>query len=105
MYAAIDPLHAVMIASHLGPDFHVWMKSAKIDFRRPGRGDLFAHARIHRSDIDALRAALVEEAKVDRDFEISLTDAEGTVAAHFTLTLHVRRRQSHERPMHSVVFP
>ena len=105
MYAAVDPLHAVMVARHLGPDYHVWMKSAKIEFRRPGRGDLYAQARLHPVDLDQIRAALGQEGKVDRDFSLALTDATGEVAAHFTLTLHCRRRLAHERPMHGVVFP
>ena len=105
MYAAVDPLHAVLVAVHLGPDYHVWMKSAKIEFRRPGRGDLYAHAHLHRRDIDAIRAALVNENKVDRDFSLSLTDADGEIAAQFTLTLHCRRRQAHESPMNALVFP
>ena len=42
---------------------------------------------------------------MDRDFEISLADAAGEVAAAFTLTLHFRRRRAHEPPMHGVVFP
>lgn len=105
MYAAVDPLQAAMAAIHLGPDYHVWMKSARIEFRRPGRGDLHAHARIHRKELDAIRAALVDENKVDRDFEISLTDADGVIAAHFVLTLHFRRRQAHERKMQNIVFP
>jgi len=105
MYAAVDPLHAVMVARHLGPDFHVWMKSAKIEFRRPGRGDLYAQARLHPVDLDQIRAALVQQGKVDHDFSLALTDATGEVAAQFTLTLHCRRRLAHERPMHGVVFP
>lgn len=105
MYAAVDPLHAVMMAFHLGPDYHVWMKSAKIEFRRPGHGDLFAQARLQQQDIDAVRASLVHENKVDRDFNVSLADNAGEIAALFTLTLHFCRRQAHERPMHPIVFP
>ena len=105
MYAAVDPLHAVMMAAHLGPDYHVWMKSAKIEFRRPGSGDLYAHARLLPQDIEAVRAALLQEDKVDRDFALSLADQAGAVSALFTLTLHFCRRSAHERPMHSIVFP
>ena len=105
MYAAVDPLHAVMMAAHLGPDYHVWMKSAKIEFRRPGHGDLYAHACLKRQDIEAVRAALLREDKVDRDFAISLADKAGAISALFTLTLHFCRRSAHERPMQSLVFP
>lgn len=105
MYAAVDPLHAVIVAAHLGPDYHVWMKSARIDFKRPGRSDLFAHARVHRHELDEIRAALVRHHKLDRDFSLSLADAAGEVSAHFTLTVHIRRRSAHEPTMHRIVFP
>ena len=104
MYAAVDPLHAVLVATHLGPDFHVWMKSAQIDFRRPGRADLFAHAKVSAHEIDEIRAALTHAPKLDRTFKLNLATAEGQVAAHFTLTLHIRRRGRHEPPMEDVVF-
>ena len=105
MYAAVDPLHAVLVAYHLGPDFHVWMKSAKIDFRRPGRGELAVSARLHPAELAEIRAALVPASKIDRDFSLVLTDAAGEVVAHCTLTLHIRRRQAHEPTMQRIVFP
>jgi acyl-coenzyme A thioesterase PaaI-like protein len=99
IYSAVDPLHAVMVARHLGPDFHVWMKSARIDFRRPGRSDLFARCQLHPHELDELRAALTHSHKADRNFTVALTDARGEVAANVTLTVHVRRRHPHERRM------
>jgi acyl-coenzyme A thioesterase PaaI-like protein len=104
LYAAVDPIQAVLLATHLGPDYLVWTKAARIEFRRQGRSDLLAHARIHRHELDELRAALVREPKVDRDFQISFADAGGHTVAHFILTIHIRRRQAHETPMHEVVF-
>lgn len=104
MYAAVDPIHAVLLAAHLGPDYLVWMKAAKIDFRRPGRGALLARARISRQDIDEIRAALTHETKLDRDFQLSLVDAVGEASANFTFTLHIKRRGRDEPPMHEIVF-
>lgn len=105
MYAAVDPLHAVMMIAHLGPGYHVWMKAAKIEFRRPGRGDLYAHARLMRQDIEAIRNTLAREDKTDRDFAISLADEAGVISALFTLTLHFCRRSPHERPMEFLFAP
>lgn len=104
MYAAVDPLHAVLVAYHLGPDYHVWMKSAQIDFKRPGRGDLFATARVSQHELDEIRAALAHTAKLDRVFKLNLTDAAGAVAAHVTFTVHLKRRGKHEPVMDEVVF-
>ncbi|MGH9650515.1 MAG: PaaI family thioesterase [Terriglobales bacterium] len=104
MYAAVDPLQAVMLATHLGPDYLVWTKTAKIEFRRQARSGLLAHARIHRSELEEIRTALTRASKLDRDFQLSFADTGGQTVAHFTLTIHIRRRQAHEAPMHEVVF-
>lgn len=105
MYAAVDPLHAVLLARHLGPDYHVWMKAARIEFRRPGRTDLFATARISHEEIAEIRSTLDREPKIDRDFSVTLTDLAGAeIAAHVTTTVHIRRRAAHESPMETIVF-
>jgi len=105
MYAAVDPLHAVLLARHLGPDFHVWMKAARIEFRRPGRSDLYARARLEPAELGAVRAALELSPKLDRDFTVALTDLAGTtIAAEVTTTVHIRRRASHEAPMESLIY-
>ncbi|MFI5337439.1 MAG: PaaI family thioesterase [Opitutales bacterium] len=105
IYAAVDPLHAVMVATHLGPDYHIWMKSARIEFRRPGRTDLHARVRLHAHELEEIRAALITAHKVDREFSVSLVDTKGEPAAHVYLTVHIRRRQHHEAPMQSIAFP
>lgn len=104
MYAAVDALHAVLIATNLGPAYHVWMKTAQIEFRRPGRGDLFADACITQIEIDEIRSTLDVESKIDRDFPLSLVDATGEVAAQFRLTVHIRRRRDHEPEMQGILY-
>lgn len=104
MYAAVDPLHAVIVASHLGPDFHVWMKSAQIDFRRPGRTDLLATAHVSAHELDEIRAALAHSSKLDRVFRLNLASPDGEVAAQVTFTVHIKRRGKHEPVMDDVVF-
>lgn len=105
MYAAVDPLHAVMLAANLGPGYHVWMKAATIAFQRPGRGALLARAQIGRDEVYEIREALQRQARLDRDFSVALTDEQGTVAANFVLTLHIKRRGATEPPMHESIFP
>lgn len=104
IYAAVDPLHAVIIAAHLGQDYHVWMKSAQIDFRRPGRSDLFAHARVTLRELEEIRTALQHTPKLDRLFELNLSDQHGNVAAHVRFTIHIKRRGAHEHRMDDLVF-
>lgn len=105
MYAAVDPLHAVIIAAHLGREFHVWMKSAQIEFKRPGRGDLTALASVNQTELDEIRTALTHEDKIDRVFLLTLADPAGKVCAHFRLTVHIKHRETNEPPMHPSIFP
>ena len=104
MYAAVDPLHAVLIAYHLGPNYHVWMKSATIDFRRPARSDLTARIRVETHEFAELREALKTNDKIDRVFLLSLINADGEISADVKVTVHIRNRRSHEPPMTKVVF-
>ena len=98
MYGAIDPVLLVMLARRLGPDYIVWDKAATIEFRRPGRGTLFARFCIGDEEVAELRRALTHEAKLERSFELQLTDAAGVVHAAFTKTLHFRHRAARETP-------
>jgi acyl-coenzyme A thioesterase PaaI-like protein len=97
MYGAIDPILVVMLARRLGPDYVVWDKAATIEFRKPGRSTLFARFRIEDAEIEELRRNLAEMPKLERVWQVDLTDAAGVVHAHFTKTLHLRRRSADAR--------
>jgi acyl-coenzyme A thioesterase PaaI-like protein len=91
LYAAVDPIHAVIIGRKLGPGYVVWMKAATIRFKRPARTAVTAEVRLTAAEIDAIRKELHNQRKTDRDFSLSLVDENGEVAANFTLTIHVQR--------------
>lgn len=91
LYAAVDPIHAVIIGRKLGPGYTVWMKAATIRFKRPARSAVTAEVRLTSREIDAIRDELRDRRKTDRDFSLTLVDENGEVAANFTLTIHVQR--------------
>ncbi len=97
MYGAIDPVLVVMLARRLGPQFIVWDKAATIEFRKPGRSTLYARFRIEEAEIEELRRRLEREGKLERSWQVELTDAAGTVHAAFTKTLHLRHRAAGAR--------
>jgi len=98
MYGAIDPVLLVMLARRLGPDYQVWDKAATIEFRKPGRAALYARFRIEESEIEALRQALARDGRIERTYAVDLVDANGTVHAHFTKTVHLRDRRVAQAP-------
>lgn len=92
LYAAIDPFYMLMLIHLLGPDYIVWDKAASIRFVRPGRTTLYAEFRIDDAELAEIRRLLETETKIDRTYDVTLADAEGTVHARMEKVVQVRRR-------------
>jgi acyl-coenzyme A thioesterase PaaI-like protein len=97
MYAAVDPIYMVMLIHNLGADYQVWDKAATIRFRKPGRSTLYARFLIDERELADIQAALALEPATERVYDVDLTDDVGTVHASVRKTVHIRRRESHER--------
>lgn len=92
MYGALDPVYMVMLLKTLGPDYVVWDKAATIQFRRPGRGTLYASFYLTDAVLAAIREAVAEHGKVEWRFTTELTDAAGEVHASCEKLLSIRHR-------------
>jgi len=95
MYAALDPLYAILIKVGLGPDYIVWDKVGAIRYRKPGRTALFAECSIGEQELAALKARLENESSVDMEREIELVDAKGVVHAVVRKTIYVARKDAY----------
>ena len=93
LYGAVDPIYMIMLIKLLGPDYVVWDKAATIRFLRPGRGTLHATFRLTEEDVQALRADVDRERKIEREFTVDLVDSAGEVHASCRKLLSIRRRQ------------
>lgn len=92
LYSMTDPFYMVMLIEILGREYIVWDKSASIRFRKPGRGTVYAKFRIRDEQLAEIREALRKEDKIDREFSIDVTDAEGQVIAEVKKLLQFRKR-------------
>ena len=92
MYAAVDPIYAVMIARNLGRDYVVWDKAATIRFRKPGRTTLSATFVISEAELAEIREQTAGGEPVDRTYTVELVDAEGTRYASIEKIIYVKRR-------------
>ena len=92
MYGALDPVYMVMLIKTLGPDYVVWDKAATIQFRRPGRGTLYATFQLTDTVLAAIRQAVAEHGKVEWRFTTELTDVSGEVHATCEKLLSIRHR-------------
>jgi acyl-coenzyme A thioesterase PaaI-like protein len=65
-------------------------RSAEIDYRKLGKGEITATATLD-EDVDGLLSALESEGKVEFPVEIEMADADGQVVAGMTVRWHVRK--------------
>ena len=93
IYSAVDPLHAVMLVTKLGPGYRVWTKEARVQFKRQGRTDLVARAALAQAEVDALREEIDRTGKAERDYPIDLTDRDGHVCATCDILIHFRKAE------------
>ncbi len=93
MFAAVDPFYMIMLMKNLGDGYVVWDKSARIEFRKPGRSALTAVFEIDEAELDAIRVALQGAPRVERSYPIELRDREGVLCAVVTKSIHIRRKQ------------
>jgi Domain of unknown function (DUF4442) len=97
MYAALDPIHMVMLMKLLGARYEVWDKVATIRFRRPGRSTLHATFRLDGVDLEAIRADVAQAGASELQYTVDLTDEAGEVCASCEKLLSIRARQATTR--------
>lgn len=97
LYAAVDPVYAVMLMKNLGSDYVVWDKAAKIHFKKPGRETLYARFVLDAEELAYIETMLDASSSVELEYRVDLTDASGEVHATVEKTLYIRRKQGTEQ--------
>ena len=92
IYASIDPIYLLMLIHILGPDYIVWDKAAKIRFKKPGKGTLYADFKLDEAEIDEIKRLAETSASVDRIYNVELKGATGVVHAVIEKTLYIKRK-------------
>src|SRR6185312_1518484 len=98
LYAMCDPFYMLMLMNILGPEYIVWDKAATIRFKKPGKGLVKATFNIPEEKIAEIRAAAESQPKVEPEFQVTVTDAEGTVVAEIDKLLYVRKKNRNNKP-------
>jgi acyl-coenzyme A thioesterase PaaI-like protein len=93
MFAMTDPFFALMMLRSLGAGYVVWDKAGSIDYRAPGRGDVFAHFVLREAAVKRARRATASGDRHEPTFRVRIQDAEGRTVAEATKTLYIRRRR------------
>ena len=94
IYGAIDPIYMLMLMKILGPDYTVWDKAAKVRFRKPGKGALFADFQLSTDEIDEIKSLAETSRSLDRIYNVELKSREGVVHAEIEKTLYISKKGS-----------
>jgi hypothetical protein len=92
LYAMVDPFYMLMLMNILGSEYIVWDKAAAIRFKRPGKGTVKAIFQIPAERVTEIKAAADANGKVEPEFQVVVTDADGQVVAEIDKLLYVRRK-------------
>ena len=92
MYAAVDPVYAIMLMKNLGPEYAVWDKAAKIHFEKPGRETLYASFALDEKELAYIETMLDASSSLELEYLVDLTDEDGEVHASVEKTIHVSRK-------------
>jgi hypothetical protein len=91
MYAAIDRVYAVMLIKILGPGYEAWDEAAAMRFRHPGRSTLLATFNISADELKAIRAALAQDGRTERQYSIDMTDKSNRICFSCEKILSIRK--------------
>lgn len=93
IYAAADPFYPVLfhqLLTHKGYNVIVWMKSAEIQFLKPGRKDLFFNISISPADIEEIEETLNKGEKHIKFYPITMYDKDGELCVEVKCEIYIR---------------
>ena len=98
LYSMTDPWYMLMLIKNLGQDYIVWDKAAHIRFRKPGRGNVFAHFEITQEVIDDIKSEVETSVKMDKHFKVEIRDEDDQVIAEVEKVIYIRKKSEDMDP-------
>lgn len=90
LYSMTDPFYMLMLMERLGRDYIVWDKAATINFKKPGKGKVYAKFHLSEEQVNQIKFDVAEKKKVYPVFEVEVKDERGDVVCLVTKTLYVK---------------
>jgi acyl-coenzyme A thioesterase PaaI-like protein len=92
IYAMTDAFFVIMLIKNLGRGYIVWDKSAKIEYKKPGKGKLTVIFKLNNEEIQLIKNKTDESGKYIFDIPVNVTDESGDIVAEVTKTIYVRKK-------------
>jgi len=92
LYSMCDPFFMFILLIHLGDEYIVWDKNASIDFRKPGKGTVFAEFKLSTVEIAEVKRVVDTQGKHTFEFPCEVRDEAGNLIASLKKGVYVRRK-------------
>lgn len=92
LYAMVDPWYMLMLIKNLGKEYIVWDKAATINFRKPGRGTVYAEFKLTDVHLSDIKKQLETVNKLDYVFKVEIKDDAGKLVADVDKVLYIRKK-------------
>lgn len=94
IFSAADPFYALLfwqIFARRGVKVQTWLKSASIDYKKPGATSLYLHFKLTEQDIADAQESLDTIGKFVRSYVIEITNKQGEICAIATTEVYIRK--------------
>ncbi|SDJ85170.1 Acyl-coenzyme A thioesterase PaaI, contains HGG motif [Catalinimonas alkaloidigena] len=95
IFSAADPYHAILywqLMAHRGLATEAWLKSAEIDYHRPGHTHLRLRFAVTEAEVHEAERALKTEGRFQKWHEVQALDAQGQPCATIRTLVYLRLR-------------
>jgi len=92
LYSMTDPFYMLMLIQLMGKAYIVWDKAATIEFKKPGKGKVFARFRLTRAIIEQYKQELETKRKIEPVLKVDIVDEKGELIALVTKTLYIKKK-------------
>lgn len=90
LFAMTDPIYSLMLMGLLGSKYFVWDKSAHIEFKKPGVGEVYVECNISDEMLAAVKSGTENGEKYLPEVNNTIVDKNGTIVATVSRVLYVR---------------
>lgn len=92
LYSMVDPWYMLMLIKNLGKNYIVWDKGANIQFKKPGKGKVFAEFTLTQEIVDEIKAHVEANTKMDYTFKVEVKDEKGTLICQVDKVVYIRKK-------------
>lgn len=92
LYAMSDPFFVFIVLNFLGKNYIVWDKSAKIEFKKPGKGTVKVIFEISKEKLEELKSDIDKKGKNTYFFKTNITNSENETVATVEKEIYIKKK-------------